>query len=584
MENQRWIFYPDTEQDQILSAALGVNTKIAKLLRLRGITNTHEASYFFSPKLSHLHNPFLMSDMREATDRLLTAIDQKQRILIYGDYDVDGTTATSLMVLFLREINADVIFYINDRFSEGYGISIKGIDEAKSKGAQLIITVDCGIKASQSLDYAAELGIDVIVCDHHEPGHQLPNALAVLNPKRTDCNYPYTELSGCGVAYKLLQALNQLRPNLPNPEKWIQLVAVSIAADLVPITGENRTLAFLGLKQIHSNPILGFYNILKDAGQISKATGNILPIDISKIVFYVAPRINAAGRIKHASIIIDLLTTTNTILADQQTQQISTHNADRKKLDADGAKKVIDYMQANIPETNYTTVVYNPDLNRGVVGIIASRCIEHRYRPTIVLTNKEEGIISGSGRSIAGFNLYQALENCREHLLQFGGHMFAAGLSLKTEHLQAFTQAFEHQARLQLKPEQLIPTLDIEVEIDLRQITKEFYNKTLLRFEPHGPGNMQPVFISKNISNYNSPTTMLGGKDKSTHILSVRFLKKLDENGKPDYISAVGFNLNEKSKLLSNGNKVDIVYTISREFYNENESLQLTLRDIKKSN
>lgn len=552
-----------------LASELGIDQTLANLLVQRNIRTQSEARAFLRPQLDQLHNPFLMKDMEEAVTRLSRAIDSRERIMIYGDYDVDGTTAVSLVYSFLRKFGEDNLdYYIPNRYTEGYGISYKGIDWAHENGFTLIVALDCGIKAVEKVKYAAEKGIDFIICDHHLPDEKLPDAIAVLDPKRSDCSYPFDDLSGCGVGFKLMQAF-ATRRGIPFEEllPLLDLLVVSIASDLVSITGENRVLAYFGLKQLNQSPRKGLLSIIKLSG-LEKHM-----ITIDDIVFKIGPRINAAGRMESGKTAVDLLTSRNDNDARIIGDTINTHNNDRKNEDRKITLEASE-MAALVPDftSRKSTVVYNPDWHKGVLGIVASRLVENYYKPTIVLC-KSNGFITGSARSIPGFDLYEAIENCSDLLENFGGHMYAAGLTLKEENFERFKRRFEEYVANKITSEILTPVINIDTYLDFKQITPRFFN-VLKQFQPFGPGNLSPVFISERV--YDNGNGRKVGSD-SGHLK----LELIQEDDFHRHISAIAFNRSEHFVHLKAGNPVDICYSIAENYYRGIANIQLRVRDIK---
>ncbi|MDD2419178.1 MAG: single-stranded-DNA-specific exonuclease RecJ [Bacteroidales bacterium] len=552
-----------------LSSELGVDQTLANLLVQRNIKSAHQARAFLRPQLDQLHDPFLMKDMNLAVDRLTRALNTRERILIYGDYDVDGTTAVSLVYSFLRKYGEENLdYYIPNRYSEGYGISYKGIDWAHENGFTLIIALDCGIKAVEKVSYATEKGIDFIICDHHLPDDTLPAACAVLDPKRNDCDYPFDDLSGCGVGFKFMQALAMIK-GIPfeNLLSLLDLLVVSIASDLVSITGENRVLAYYGLKQLNQSPRKGLLSIIKLAG-LEKHM-----ITIDDIVFKIGPRINAAGRMESGKTAVDLLTSRNDNDARIIGDTINTHNNDRKHEDRKITLEAIEMAaKAKGFSDKKSTVVYNPDWHKGVLGIVASRLVENYYRPTIVLC-KSNGFITGSARSIPGFDLYEAIEHCSDLLENFGGHMYAAGLTLKEENFDDFKVKFEQYVSEKITTEILTPVINIDTYLDFRQITPRFFN-VLKQFQPFGPGNLSPVFISEKV--YDNGNGRKVGSD-SGHLK----LELIQEDDFHRHISAIAFNRSEHFEHLKSGNPVDICYSIAENYYRGIANIQLRVRDIK---
>lgn len=551
-----------------LMETLGVEMPIANLLVQRGIKTYEVAKSFFRPELSDLHDPFLMKDMEKAVIRLDQAIKQKERILVYGDYDVDGTTAVAMTYSFLKENTSNIDYYIPNRYNEGYGISRRGIDYAVSKGVTLIVALDCGIKSAEIVAYAKKYDIDFIICDHHTADDIIPKAVAVLDPKRPDCNYPYKELSGCGVGYKLLCAycikkgisMERLNPLL-------DLVVVSIASDIVPITGENRILAYFGLKQLNSNPRSGLKAIIKIAGIDNKE------ICVDDIVFKIGPRINAAGRIETGMSSVELLIAENENLAFNMGDQINDFNITRRNIDYNITKEALDIIGGNKElQAKKATVVFNPNWHKGVVGIVASRLTETYYRPTIVLT-ESNGFITGSARSVAGFDLYKAIESCSYLLENFGGHMYAAGLTLKKENFKAFKKLFEDIVADTILNEQLIPSIEIDMELKLKDITPKLY-RIIKQFEPFGPDNMAPVFFTESVVDDGTGRKVGNAKEH----LKLNILHE-DEPFKP--YPAIGFNLAGYHNYTSKGYPFDICYCIDENEYRGQVNLQLRIKDIK---
>ncbi len=568
---KKWVIKKpgDPEAVRRLSAELGIDEALASLLVQRGIRSQAEARSFLRPQLDQLHDPFLMKDMDKAVERLSTAINRRERILIYGDYDVDGTTAVSLVYSFLKKHSeSDLDYYIPNRYDEGYGISYKCIDWASENGFTLIVALDCGIKAVEKVKYAKAKGVDFIICDHHLPGETLPEAEAVLDPKRADCSYPFDDLSGCGVGFKFMQAF-AIKNNIPAEDvlSFLDLLVVSIASDLVSITGENRVLASYGLKQLNSSPRRGLLSIIKLSG-LDKHS-----ITIDDIVFKIGPRINAAGRMESGKTAVDLLTSRNDDDARLIGDTINTHNNDRKNEDRRITQEASD-MVANFDNfnTKNSTIVYNPSWHKGVLGIVASRLVESYYKPTIVLS-KSNGFVTGSARSIPGFDLYEAIEKCSEYLENFGGHMYAAGLTLKEENLKKFCEKFESVVSSTITREVLTPIVEIDATLDFKQITPEFF-EVLKQFQPFGPGNPAPVFVSQNV--YDNGNGRKVGSD-SGHL-------KLDLIQEDDFrrsISAIAFNLSEHFDHLKDGNPVDICYAITENYYRGVSNIQLRIKDIK---
>lgn len=560
-----WVHAANTDTDNVnfLAQQLNINPVLATMLVNRGIKTYNQANDFFNPKISQLHNPFLMQDMDKAILRIEQAIEKQQHILIYGDYDVDGTTSVALVYSFFKTIYPNISYYIPDRYKEGYGISTAGIDYASQNNISLIIALDCGIKSVDKIAYANTKNIDFVICDHHLPGTELPAAIAVLDPKRPDCAYPYKELSGCGIGFKLIQAYAD-KNGLPfaDIEKYIDLVVVSIASDIVPITGENRILAFWGLQKLNQNPCKGLKVLIDLASR-----GNVFTV--TDIVFSIGPRINAAGRIDDAKNAVKLLIASCDENAEDAGFIVNTKNTERKAFDADITQQALNMID-NSPQliNRKSTVVYNPSWHKGVIGIVASRLTEKYYRPTIVLT-QSNGVLAGSARSVKDFDLYAALENCSHLLEQFGGHQYAAGLTLKEENFTAFSQCFENEVANTITAEQLTPKINIETELDLLDIDGKFY-RILNRFEPFGPQNMAPIFISKNVT--------LHGEAK---IAGNNHLKINVNQNNSAIFSCIGFNLAHYAESLNTGINFDICYTIEENLWNQKRSIQLNIKGIR---
>jgi single-stranded-DNA-specific exonuclease len=561
----RWNLKPQPNPINVnhLATSLGVDAAVASLLAQRGVHTYEDARKFFRPSLDDLHNPYLMKDMDKAVERIETAIENGENILVFGDYDVDGTTAVSLMSSYLKSFYPNVDTYIPDRYKEGYGVSDAGIDYADDNGCTLIIALDCGIKSIDKVAYANSKGIDFIICDHHRPGDTLPDAVAILDPKRDDCNYPYDELCGCGVGFKLVQALALNRGQTINDLiPYLDLVATAIAADIVPITGENRVLAKFGLEVINSSPRPGIKALIQN---IKKQV-----LTISDVVFVIAPRINAAGRIKHGNYAVQLLTEFNLAEAEGFAAQIEGLNADRKDLDKQITAEALMQIEQNQDHDKKTTVVFQGDWHKGVIGIVASRLIETYYRPTLVFTRSGDKL-AASARSVKDFDVYNALEACAEHLEQFGGHMYAAGLTLTEEQYPHFRQKFEAVVADTIHPDLLIPEIAIDAEISLDDITPKFF-RILKQFEPFGPGNMTPVFLTRNL--------MDSGFGKSIGSDDTHLKLFVKQEGTEGY-GAIGFGLAAKKDLACNGESFDAVYSIDENVWNGQTNLQLRLRDIR---
>ena len=551
----------NTNKTEILSKAINVEPFVASLLVARGIETFEQAKAFFRPSLDDLHDPYLMKDMDKAVDRIELAIQNNQNIMVFGDYDVDGTTAVSLVCAYLKSYYPNVTTYIPDRHNEGYGISMQGVDYADDNNISLIIALDCGIKSIEHIAYANEKNIDFIICDHHRPGDKLPNAIAILDPKRDDCNYPYDELCGCGIGFKLIQALGQNRGQTTEDlVSYLDLVATAIGADIVPITGENRILAHFGLLVINENPRPGIKALMSQS--------KIKHFTITDVVFKIAPRINAAGRVKHGNEAVALLSEFDLEQALIFASEIEKYNADRKDLDKQITIEALNQIEENNEQNRFTNVVYQEDWHKGVIGIVASRLIENYYKPTLVFT-KSGDKLAASARSVQGFDVYNALEKCAEHLEQFGGHMYAAGLTLKPEKYQDFKNAFEQVVKDSILPEQLEPEINVDAEIDFVDITPKLV-RILKQFEPFGPNNMTPVFYSKNVTDTGYGKTI--GKENE-------HLKLFIKQKKSDRFSAIGFGLG--NKIETSKKLFETIYTISENEFNDKIDLQLNLKDIR---
>ena len=574
----------EQELQQQLERELNISSAAARMLVVRGIQTADAARAFVRPSLDKLHDPFLMRDMDKAVERLHRAIAQNEKILIYGDYDVDGTTAVALMYRFLEGVQSPIAdcqspnidYYIPDRYTEGYGVSTQGIDYAAEQGCNLIITLDCGIKAVEKVAYANSKGIDVIVCDHHTPGDTLPDAVAVLNMKRSDCPYPYKDLSGCGVGFKLAQAYTQrylieakgneaIKLSGERLLPLTQLLAMSIASDIVPITGENRILAHFGIQQLNKAPFTGVSAIMQVAGIEAKK------LTINDLVYRIGPRINACGRMKSGRAAVELLLTNDPVFARQQAEEVNQNNEDRRDCDTETTKEALLQLQDDPTYAERrSTVVYAPHWHKGVVGIVASRLTETYYRPTIVLTAGENGIISGSARSVGGFDIYAAIDSCHDLLTNFGGHKYAAGLSMHIDDLPAFRERFEAYVAAHIQPNQLQPTLEIEAEIQLGDITKSFYN-VLRHLEPFGPGNPRPLFVSRRLINHRD--TRAVGKERE-HL-------RLDVTDRQNAITGIAFGRADMAEYIQNGNAVDICYELNENTFNHYTTIQMMVQDIQ---
>ena len=562
----RWTLKPDPNPEIVhqLSKELSIDIVLSKLLVQRGITNFEEAKKFFRPSLEELHDPFMMKDMIIAVERIEEAISSNENILIYGDYDVDGTTAVSLLYSYLSKFTPNIATYIPDRYEEGYGISYQGIDFAKDNDFSLIIALDCGIKAIEKVAYAKEQEIDFIICDHHKPGHEIPKAVAILNPKRKDCEYPYKELCGCGVGFKLIQALaSKQNKTIDDLIHYLDLVATAIAADIVPMTGENRILAYYGLQVINSNPRNGIKAIVH---QLNKKE-----LTITDVVFIIAPRINAAGRIKHGNAAVELLTESNFDKAVDFANTINEYNVNRRELDAKITKEALQYIKDNNEENKYTTVVYDKDWHKGVIGIVASRLTETYYRPTLVFTKSGEKL-AASARSVKGFDVYNALEQCSEFIEQFGGHKYAAGLTLLPENYEAFKLKFEEVVANSIDKELLIPEVKIDAEMELTDITPKFF-RILQQMAPFGPENMKPIFKTSSVRDNGYGKRV--GSDQSHLKLNIIY-----GTDRKTY-NAIGFGLGNKIEIVQND--FDIAYTLDENEWNGVTSIQLIAKDIQKS-
>ena len=581
---KRWVVKKGADRQTVerLAIELGISRKLTNLLVQRGITTFDEAKSFFRPSLDALHDPFLMKDMDKAVDRILQAIATNENIMVYGDYDVDGTTAVSLVYSFLKNIHKKIEFYIPDRYIEGYGISLKGIDTAAEHNVKLIIALDCGIKAVDKVEYATNKGIDFIIGDHHRPGDVVPSAVAVLDPKQKDCPYPYKELSGAGVGFKLTQALAK-KLKLPDKKVFssLDLLAISIAADIVPITGENRVLAYFGLKQINTSPRPGVFSILKSSGFERVAengkNGLVFPreITISDLVFVVGPRINAAGRIKDATDSVRLLISNHDEYADKLGGEINLLNTTRRDLDSSITQEAIEMINSNETlKKKKTTVLFKKEWHKGVIGIVASRLIEQFYKPTIVLT-MADGMITGSARSIKGFDIYDAIDSCSHLLTHFGGHTYAAGLAMKPENLDAFLEEFEAYAEKHLTENMLVPEIEIDEELYLSDINSKFY-RVLKQFAPFGPGNMSPLFVSHHLIDTGYAKTV--GKDGNGRHLKFEVVHK-DHSGNP--LKAIAFNLGEHCGPMKQGKSFSLCYHLDENTWQGNTSLQLRVKDIR---
>jgi len=570
---KKWLIQTPINKDIVeqFRSELKVDNVVAELLLQRNISTFKEAENFFRPNLNELNDPFLMKDMDRAVERINHAIEKGEKILLFGDYDVDGTTAVALMYSYLKKKYERIDYYIPDRYAEGYGISFLGIDYAKENDFSLIISLDCGIKSVDKVTYAKEKNIDFIVCDHHNPGDELPDGI-ILDPKRKDCDYPYKELSGCGVGFKLLQALIQTNQwDQSELFEYLDLLAISIGADIVPITGENRTLCYFGLKQLNDNPRVAFQELLK----IAKKE---FPVTLTNVVFIIAPRINAAGRLRSGKHAVELMISDNREEIEQIANEINNDNLERRELDKEMTEEALTQIAS---DTNYSikksTVVFNENWHKGVVGIVASRLIEKHFKPTIVLT-ESNGMITGSARTVNNFDIHEALIECEHLLEQFGGHKHAAGMTLSKENLTAFQVKFEEVVGKRIDIEDLAPIEKVDIELDFNEIFTTEENRMkiprlkriLNQLEPHGPGNMKPVFISKNVFS------------KDIRILKDEHLKLTLTQPTCDVVlEAIGFNMAEKIDLVANGVPFDIIYTLETNSWNNRETLQLNIKDIR---
>ena len=568
--NNKWIYQSPTEAEveaaKELSTQIGISPVLCRLLGERGIHTAEEAKRFFRPQLSELHDPFLMKDMDKAVQRLNEAMGRKERILVYGDYDVDGTTAVALVYKFLQQFYSNIDYYIPDRYNEGYGVTYKGVDYAAETNVKLVIVLDCGIKAVEEVAYARERGIDFIICDHHVPDDELPDAVAILNAKRIDATYPYPHLSGCGVGFKFMQAFalnNGIEFSHLTP--LLDLVAVSVASDIVPIMGENRVLTYHGLRQINSNPSVGLRAIIEVCGLTDRE------ITISDIVFKIGPRINASGRIQNGKEAVDLLTERDFKRALEKSNQINQYNETRKDLDkamTEEANKIVDNLEGL--SDRRSIVIFNEDWHKGVIGIVASRLTEIYYRPAVVLTRTGD-MATGSARSVSGFDVYKAIENCRDLLENFGGHTYAAGLSMKIEHVPEFTRRFEAFVAEHIQPEQTKATINIDAELDFKDITGKFFND-LKRFNPFGPDNNKPIFCTQKVYDYG--TSKVVGREQE-HIKL-----ELVDNKSNNVMNGIAFGQSSQARYIKTKRAFDICYTIEENTHKRGE-VQLLIEDIQ---
>jgi single-stranded-DNA-specific exonuclease len=565
-QSKRWQgkTQPSEEKIQSLAKAININSYLAAILVQRGVETFEQAKDYFRPKIEELHDPFLMKDMQQAVDRIAKAINGKEKILVYGDYDVDGTTSVALVYDFLSTIHPFIDFYIPDRHVEGYGISYKGIDYAFESGASLMIALDCGIKSAEHVAYAKRKGIDFIICDHHNPGDVLPDCEACLDPKQVDCEYPYKELSGCGVGFKLMQALSiQFKLSEEKLFDYLDLVAISIASDIVPITGENRILTYFGLKKINEGKRPGVKALVEIAGFKKDLT-------VTNVVFGLGPRINAAGRIKHAKASVELLIAKTESDAQEFAKELNTKNSTRKDLDSGTLREAINLIEQDEKLISAkSTVLFKNDWHKGVIGIVASKCIEKYYRPTIILTESNDKA-TGSARSVEGFDLYEAICECSDLLEQFGGHTHAAGLTIKMENIPALADRFEEVVTRRILPEQLVPILEIDLEIQLEAINEKFYG-ILGQMEPFGPHNLAPVFMTSKVF----PTKV--------RLLKEEHLKFTLKQTDGTELDVIGFGMGEYFDAAFTGTELDICYAIDMNEFNGKKNLQLMLKDVRVS-
>ena len=559
----RWLVQPNPNQEtvQSLAKALSVPSVVAQLLVQRGVTTFDAAKQFFRPEWSDLHDPFLMKDMKTAVERLQDAINKNEKIMVFGDYDVDGTSAVALLVHYLSSQKCNVISYIPDRYAEGYGLSQQGIDKAVEEGVGLLFTLDCGIKAVDLIADANQKGLDVIICDHHTPGEQLPAAHAVLDPKRLDCSYPFDGLCGCGVVFKLIQAhASTLGVKVQELQHYLDLVATASAADIVPILDENRVLTYFGMQVYQQSPRPGLIALLGERKQRA--------ITVTDLVFRVAPRINAAGRMKHGTYAVELLLSETTEEASKRAEAIEAFNEDRKAQDRDITEQALAQIEESGQTNKTSTVVYDPNWHKGVIGIVASRLIETHYKPTVVFTRSGD-VLTASARSVRGFDLYASLSQCQEHMIQFGGHKYAAGLTIRTEQYDGFCERFEQVVSRQIQSDQQERTLRIDMEIPIEEITPKFY-RIINQMAPFGPGNMRPVLLSKGVTDRGNAKRV--GSDQ-TH-LKCSFVAGAQS------IDAIGFGLGDALEIVQSS-ACDIAYVVDENDWNGKTSLQLNLKGVK---
>lgn len=570
---KRWKLIPSAKPalEEKLAISLSVDLQVSRLLVQRGIQSFEEARRFFKPEWSDLHDPFLMKGMRIAIERIKNALENQEGIMIYGDYDVDGTTSVALVYGYLKNSYQNtLIYHIPDRYTEGYGISTHGINVAKENNVSLIIALDCGIRSVDKVAYAQSLGIDFIICDHHLPGNELPEAVAILDPKQDDCTYPYKELSGCGIGFKLIQALEMSYGRDGILPDLLDLVVTSIAADIVPITGENRTLAWFGIEKMNQAPREGLKALLRKKKEEPKNDkADLKEISISDIVFTVAPRINAAGRIDHGKDAVKLLLASSQEAAELSGDIIHVHNTTRKDLDAQITQEALAILQSNVKFTDMrSTVLFKSSWHKGVIGIVASRMIEKVYRPTIILT-ESNGKATGSARSVKDFDIHDALTECADLLEQFGGHKYAAGMTLLPENIEAFAERFEKVVASRITEEQLIPSIDIDIEVSFAALSPRFY-RILKRFAPFGPGNMTPVLMTSHVTD-----------DGNVRIVGANHLKlRISDENKVSF-DAIAFGLAEHYEAIRSGIPFDVCYTLEENHWNGRTSLQLVIKDIR---
>ena len=568
--NKNWIIKAPGDDENIKSLAgeLGIDWPLAQLLIQRNIHTYREAREFFRPDLKNLHDPFLMKNMDVAVQRIEQAIQNGEKVMIYGDYDVDGTTAVALVYSYFKDHFREIDYYIPDRYNEGYGVSIRGIDYAAHHGFSLIIALDCGIKAVEKVNYASKKGVEFIICDHHNPGDKIPDAVAVLDPKQEGCNYPYKELSGCGVGLKLVQAF-EMKAGLDDSKAYdyLDLVVVSIASDIVPITGENRIMAHYGLKKLNENPSIGLKAIIEVAGIDKK------DITVEDIVFKIGPRINAAGRMESGKKSVDLLVCDRGDDAHIISKKINVYNLDRRNIDIEITRQAIDMIQGDASQKDRSsTVLYNPEWHKGVIGIVASRLLDHYYKPTVILT-KSNGLVTGSARSVNGFDLYQAIESCSDLLENFGGHKYAAGMTMKVQNLPRFRERFEQIVNDTIHPEQLIPVVEIDMELKLSDISEKFF-RILKQFEPFGPENNIPVFLSENVVD-NGYGRTVGSNGEHLKLTLIQ-----EEN--PFLVfPAIGFHQGNHFGKINKGEPFDICYQLMENEFRGKVTIQINLMDMK---